>query len=179
MNAVAVFLGAKNAENARYRQAVMALVDAFSAYKLALIYGGSNTGLMKVLADNAIAQGVNVTGVYVDVLAKHESPHEKLHQLYVVDSMHQRKSKMAQLADGFIAFPGGIGTLEEFFEVYTWARLGLHHKPVGILNVDGYFDALLAFLDHSVEEGFLDTPSREILIVESDPKLLLQRMINT
>jgi len=176
MKSIAVFLGARDAKRAVYEDAIKELSYALAKHSLDVVYGGSNTGLMKQLADHSLAAGSSVIGVSVTALADHEAPHPNLTELHIVNDMHQRKSMMAELADGFIAVPGGVGTLEELFEILTWARLGFHKKPVGILNVNGYFDHLLAFLDHSVEEGFLDSTGRQLLQVSHDPTQLIETM---
>lgn len=177
MKSMAVFLGARDAKRALYKNAVKDLSNALANHGLGVVYGGSNTGLMKQLADHSLAAGTTVIGVSVTSLAHHEAPHSGLTELHIVDNMHQRKSMMAKLADGFIAVPGGVGTLEELFEIYTWARLGFHHKPIGLLNVHGYYDALLDFLDHSVKEGFLDASGRQLLHVDQDPHELINKML--
>jgi uncharacterized protein (TIGR00730 family) len=141
-----------------------------------LVYGGASVGIMGELADAVHEGGGHVTGIIPQQLMKKEAAHTGIPDLIVVASMHQRKSQMADLADGFIALPGGIGTMEGFFEILTWGQLGIHDKPCGVLNVAGYFDALTAFLDHAVQEGFLRAEHRAMILIESDPKKLLQRM---
>lgn len=141
-----------------------------------MVYGGSSVGLMAVLADTMLAAGGGITGVIPRMLVDREVANTALEDLRIVESMHERKALMAELADGFVALPGGIGTLEEFFEVWTWAQLGMHEKPCGLLNVSGYFDPLLSFLDRAVEEGFVRQVHREMVIVESDPEALLDRL---
>lgn len=176
MPSVAVFLGARDAKRALFKEQVEQLGSAIANSGVELVYGGSNTGLMRDLADAALAQGGVVRGVTISALANKETPHLGLTELLCVETMHERKAKMAEMADAFIVYPGGIGTLEEFFEVYTWARLGFHNKPIGLLNVDGYYDSLLALLDRSVEEGFMDQAGRDLLICESEPQTLLMRL---
>ena len=143
--------------------------------ELTLIYGGGCVGLMGAVADACIAKGGRVVGVIPRALLEREVGHRGVSDLRVVDSMHERKQLMAELADGFVALPGGIGTLEELFEMWTWAQLGLHRKPVGLLNVAGYFDPLLEFLDRSVASGFVRREYRAILQVAHDEETLLQR----
>jgi uncharacterized protein (TIGR00730 family) len=142
---------------------------------IGIVYGGSSVGLMAALADAALDELGEVIGVIPRVLVDREVANTSLSDLRIVDSMHQRKALMADLADGFVVLPGGIGTLEEFFEVWTWGQLGMHAKPCGLLNVAGYFDPLLEFLDHAVEEKFVRDVHRSMVIVESDPETLLTR----
>ncbi len=143
-----------------------------------LVYGGSNVGLMAAIADTVLEGGGNVTGIIPHALHGKEIAHTGLTELHVVDSMHERKSLMAVLSDGFIAMPGGFGTLEEIIEVITWGQLGFHDKPCGLLNVGGYFDHLLAFLDHSRAEGFLRAQHHDMLLVADAPAALLKRFEN-
>jgi len=173
MPSVAVFLGAKDAVRGVFNSKVEQLGGAIARAKIDIVYGGSNTGLMKRLADSALEHNGRVVGVTVDALATREAPHPALSKLHRVETMHQRKAMMSELADAFIIFPGGIGTLEEFFEVYTWAKLGFHSKPIGLLNIEGYFDPLLQLLDRAVEEGFFDQSGRDLLICESEVSALL------
>jgi uncharacterized protein (TIGR00730 family) len=140
-----------------------------------LVYGGASVGTMGQLADAALAAGGTVIGVIPKNLFSQEVPHQGLTELHFVEDMHQRKAKMAALADGFIALPGGAGTLEETFEVWTWAQIGLHQKPVALLDVGGYYQPLRTFLDHMVSEQFLRQPHRDMLIVESDLDAVLDR----
>jgi hypothetical protein len=142
---------------------------------LTLVYGGGDVGLMGVLADAALAAGGNVIGVIPQALVDLEVAHRELPDLRVVGSMHERKGLMADLADAFIALPGGIGTLEELCEILTWAQLGMHRKPCGVVNVGGYFDGLLAFLDHAVAERFFRPEHRAMLLVDAEPAALLDR----
>ena len=141
-----------------------------------LIYGGGNAGLMGVVANAALAAGAPVVGVIPHSLMDRELGHVGLSELHVVDTMHQRKQLMAERSDAFLALPGGIGTFEELFEVWTWRQLGYHDKPVGLLNVGGYYDQLLSFLDVSVDDGFVAAPQRELLQVAADPAELLERL---
>ncbi len=140
------------------------------------MYGGARVGLMGVVADSALAQGGEVLGVLPDFLFDKELAHNGLTELRVVDSMHARKALMAERADAFIALPGGLGTFEEIFEMLTWTQLGVHKKPCGLLNVEGYFDPLRAQLDRAVEDGFLREAHRDIAIVEENPEQLLERL---
>jgi uncharacterized protein (TIGR00730 family) len=140
------------------------------------VTGGGRVGLMGVVADSAMDAGGDVIGVIPEALAAKEVAHAGLTELRVVGSMHERKALMAELSDGFVALPGGFGTLEEFFEVLTWAQLGLHPKPCGLLNVAGYYDPLLSLLDHAVQEQFLRSAHRALVIEEKDPERLLDRL---
>jgi uncharacterized protein (TIGR00730 family) len=143
---------------------------------LGLVYGGGCVGLMGVLADAALTAGAEVIGVIPAAMLEWEVGHPGLTSLEVVQTMHERKARMAELSDGFIALPGGYGTLEEFCEVLTWLQLGFHSKPVAILNVAGFFDPLLAMLDRAVSEGFLRNDDRELVLVQESPEALLERM---
>lgn len=140
-----------------------------------LVYGGAHVGLMGVVADAALASGGNVTGIIPEFLAEKELAHRGLSSLRVVSSMHERKERMAELSDGFVALPGGFGTIEEFFEILTWAQLGLHEKPCGLLNVRGYYRGVLEFLDDAVRAQLLKAPHRSMVIVASDARDLLDR----
>jgi uncharacterized protein (TIGR00730 family) len=142
------------------------------------VYGGAHVGLMGAVADAVLSRRGEVIGVIPRALVEREIAHRGLTELRVVDSMHERKAVMADLADGFVALPGGAGTLEELFEVWTWAQLGLHRKPCGLLNVNGYFAPLGAFLDHATAEGFLRAEHRAMLMIESDPAALLERFVH-
>jgi uncharacterized protein (TIGR00730 family) len=142
----------------------------------ALVYGGASVGTMGVVADAALAAGGEVFGVIPRSLVDREIAHPDLTELHVVESMHDRKALMAELADGFVALPGGAGTLEELFEVWTWALLGLHAKPIALLDVDGYYDPLLAMTRHMVDEGFLGAAHRDMLLVEREAGALLDRL---
>jgi uncharacterized protein (TIGR00730 family) len=148
---------------------------ALHARRYGLVYGGGNVGLMAVIADAVLDLGGHVTGVIPDALVSREVAHRGVTELRVVGSMHERKAVMAELSDGFVAMPGGIGTMEEFFEVLSWAQLGLHHKPCGLLNVSGYYDPLVAFLDHAVAQDFIKPKHRALMIVEAAPEPLLDR----
>jgi uncharacterized protein (TIGR00730 family) len=147
-----------------------------AAREITLVYGGGNVGLMGAVADSVLAAGGEVIGVIPQALVDKEVAHNGLSDLRVVGSMHERKSLMADLADGFIALPGGLGTLEEFCEVATWTQLGLHTKACGLLNVDGFYDGLLSFLNHATEEKFIRIEHRSIVLVEEDPVELIKKM---
>jgi uncharacterized protein (TIGR00730 family) len=143
---------------------------------IGLVYGGGQVGLMGRLADAVLAEGGDVTGVLPEALVEKEIGHPGVSDLRVVGSMHERKALMAELADGFVALPGGLGTLEELFEVYTWAQLGLHRKPCALLDVEGYYEHVASFLDHAVRERFVREDHREMLIVDGDPRALVERL---
>jgi uncharacterized protein (TIGR00730 family) len=141
-----------------------------------VVYGGGHVGLMGVLADTAMARGGEVIGVMPQALVDREIAHGAISELRVVGSMHERKALMAELSDAFVALPGGLGTLEELFEVYTWSQLGLHDKPCGLLDVDGYFAGIVDFLDHAVRERFVREQHRDMLVVERRPRALIDRL---
>jgi uncharacterized protein (TIGR00730 family) len=165
MKRICVFAGSSSGVQPQYLEAADALGRALAGRQIGIVYGGARVGLMGTLADAALAAGGEVIGVIPSMLVDREIAHGELTDLRIVASMHERKAMMNDLSDAFIALPGGLGTLEEMFEVLTWAQLGLHRKPTGILNVEGYFDRLLEFLEHSVREGFLRQQYRETLAV--------------
>jgi uncharacterized protein (TIGR00730 family) len=174
--AICVFCGSSPGDDPAFVATAEALGRAAAASGRALIYGGSKTGLMGAVANAALAAGGRVTGVIPRSLMQKELAHESLTDLRVVASMHDRKAAMADLADAFVALPGGLGTLEEFFEVWTWAQLGLHAKPVALLRVPGFFDPLIQFLDALVAHRFVRREHRDLLIVDDDPVNLLARL---
>ena len=171
-----VFCGTNAGSRPDYGAAARELGALLAAEGIELVYGGASVGIMGELADAVQENGGHVTGIIPQQLIQKEAAHRGIPDLIVVASMHQRKSQMADLSDGFIALPGGIGTLEGFFEILTWGQLGIHAKPCGVLNIAGYFDALIGFLDHAVQEGFLTEAHRETIMVETDPRALLERM---
>ena len=175
MRRICVFLGSNPGTNPNYLAATRSLGAEIARRGLATVYGGANVGLMGQLADSALAAGGEVIGIIPEVLRDKELAHQGLSTLKVVGSMHERKALMAELADGFIALPGGLGTLEELCEVLTWAQLGFHKKPCGLLDVDGYYAPLCAFLDHAVAEGFIVPAHRGMLLADSNPAALLDR----
>jgi uncharacterized protein (TIGR00730 family) len=174
--AVCVFCGSSPGARPAYREAADALGRVLAAQGRTLVYGGGNVGLMGTVADAALGGGGRVIGVIPQHLAAREVAHTGLTDLRRVNSMHERKQLMADLADTFVLLPGGLGSLEEFFEVWTWGQLGLHRKPYGLLNVDGYFDRLLTFLDHAVGERFVREEHRDLVLVDDDPERLLARL---
>jgi uncharacterized protein (TIGR00730 family) len=172
---LAVFCGSNPGARPGYMAAASDFGRFLALRGIGIVYGGSSVGLMAGLADAAVDALGEVIGVIPRMLVQREVANTSLSDLRIVDSMHQRKAMMAELADGFVALPGGIGTLEEFFEVWTWAQLGMHSKPCGLLNVGGYFDPLLEFLDGAVEEKFVRDVHRAMVIVESEPAALVAR----
>jgi uncharacterized protein (TIGR00730 family) len=176
LNSVCVFCGSNSGASPAYAEAAAGLGRALVRRGLTLVYGGGRVGLMGVVADAALAAGGRVIGVIPEALATREVAHNQVTEMRVVGSMHERKALMSELSDGFLALPGGIGTLEEWFEVWTWSQLGFQPKPCGLLNVTGYYDHLLAFLDHMTEERFLTGTHRSMAIVDDDPELLLDRL---
>jgi len=175
---LAVFCGSNPGARPDYVQAARALGTLLAQKGIGVVYGGSSVGLMAALADAMQDELGDVIGVIPRMLVEREVANKSLTDLRVVETMHERKALMAELADGFIALPGGIGTLEEFFETWTWAQLGMHAKPCGLLNVEGYYDGMLQFLDHAVAERFVRDVHRAMVIVESDPEKLLSRFMS-
>ncbi len=173
MNRLCVYCGSSFGTGETYIDAANDLAALLVASNTDLVYGGARKGIMGVLADAVLAGGGKVTGVIPQSLMDKEIAHDGLTELHVVKSMHERKSLMAVLSDGFVAMPGGYGTLEEIVEVLTWGQLQFHEKPCGLLNVNGYFDHLLAYLDHATQEGFLRAEHREMLLVANSPAELL------
>jgi uncharacterized protein (TIGR00730 family) len=174
MKRICVFCGAHSGANRAYEEGARRLGRTLAEASVTLVYGGGRVGLMGVLADAALDSGGRAIGVIPKALVQRETAHAGLSELYVVGSMHERKALMSELSEGFIALPGGIGTMEEFFEVLTWAQLGVHGKPCGLLNVGGYYDPLLAFLDHVVAQGFLSKEHRSMVLVETEPEPLIE-----
>jgi uncharacterized protein (TIGR00730 family) len=173
---ICVFSGSSLGNDPAFEEAARALGHALVSRGFGLVYGGAHIGLMGVIADTVLAARGRVVGVMPDFLAAKEIAHTGLSELKITTSMHERKDTMATLADGFVALPGAFGTVEEFFEVLTWAQLGLHAKPCALLNVKGYYDSLLAFIDHAVACRFLRVETRALMLVDSDPDALLDRM---
>lgn len=172
---ICVFCGSNTGSDPVYLGAARSLGALFAREGIALVYGGGSVGLMGELADSVLAAGGRVIGVIPHALWAREVGHRGLTDLHIVDTMHERKAMMADLADAFIAMPGGLGTLEEIFEIWTWAQLGLHAKPVGFLDVNGYWSPLMHFLDRAVRERFLKDAHRAIAMIDSDAEMLLQR----
>ncbi|MGV0025628.1 LOG family protein [Phormidesmis priestleyi] len=176
MKAICVFCGSSMGANPAYQLAAQRLGETLAKKGLTLVYGGGNVGLMGVVADATLAAGGQAIGVIPKFLVDKELAHQNLTTLHMVDSMHDRKALMASLSDGFIALPGGYGTLEEFCEVLTWAQLGLHQKPHGLLNIEGYYDALLTFFNHAVAEKLVRPVHRSLVLESSNPQSLLSLM---
>jgi len=176
LRSVCVFCGSSPGARPEYAAAARALGELVARKGLTLVYGGGHVGMMGHLADAAIAAGGEVVGVIPEHLMRPEVAHQQLSELLVVDSMHTRKRTMSERADAFVVLPGGYGTFEEMFEMVTWLQLRLHAKPVGIVNVDGFFDHLLAFLRHAAGEGFIRPQHWDLLIVEPTPGVLLERL---
>jgi hypothetical protein len=179
MRRVCVFTGSSSGARPAYRDAAETLGRLLAERGIGVVYGGACVGLMGTLADAALAAGGEVVGVIPAALVAKEVAHTGLTDLRVVNSMHERKALMSDLADAFIAMPGGWGTLEELFEVLTWAQLGLHRKPCGLLNVHGYFDRLLAFLAHTIDEGFVRPEYAAMMAVAATPGELLDRLASS
>lgn len=176
LQTVCVFCAAGDGRNPTYVAHARQMGRYLAESGRRIVYGGGRTGLMGALAEGALGAGGEVVGIMPKHLVDHEVAHTGLTELRVVASMHERKAMLADMSDGFLAMPGGLGTLEELFEIWTWGQLGLHRKPYGILNVHGYFTPLLAFLDHAVGEQFVRPEYRALLVVETDPAALIARM---
>ena len=175
MPRICVYCGSNLGSRSLYSDAASELADVLVRHEFELVYGGASKGLMGVIADRVLELGGRVHGVIPKLLVEKEIAHDGLTELHVVASMHERKTMMAALSDGFIAMPGGFGTLEEIIEIVTWGQLRFHDKPCGLLNINGYFDALLRFLDHSEAEGFLRPENRRMLLADTDAAGLVRR----
>lgn len=176
MKRVCVYCGSRHGKRPAYTAAAQTLGRELAQSGRSLVYGGGNVGLMGVVADAVLEAGGEVIGVIPWPMVTRELAHHGVTKLHVVSSMHERKALMAQLADGFIALPGGVGTLEELFEIWTWAQLGIHQKPLGLLNTDGFYSSLVAFLDHLTAEDFVTPENRSFVRIDADPKSLLEKM---
>ncbi len=176
MKRICVFCGSNPGARPEYRLAAIDFAEVLAARRIGLVYGGASVGIMGIIADKMLACGGEVVGVIPHMLVEREAAHRKLTALHEVGSMHERKAKMAELADGFATLPGGFGTLEEFTEVISWRLLGLHQKPCGLLNVGGYFDGLLQFLDYAVAQQFIKPAHRANILVEQHPVQLIDRL---
>ena len=176
LKSVCVFCGSQAGRLPQYEQAARELARVLATHDVGLVYGGGHVGLMGALADAMLARGGRVTGVIPHHLMRPEVAHQDLTELVVVDSMHERKRIMADRSDAFIVLPGGYGTLEEMFEMVTWLQLRLQAKPVGVVNVEGYFDSLLRFLEHCATQGFIRRADWDVLIVEHSPSLLFEQL---
>jgi len=176
MKSICVFCGSSIGSNSQYVAAARNLGKLLAQKKLTLVYGGGNVGLMGEIANSVLANRGKAIGVIPRFLVEKELVHEKLSEIRIVDSMHERKALMAELADGFIAMPGGFGTLEETVEVLTWAQLGLHRKPVGLLNVENYFNFLYEFFNHMVNEKFLHTQYKDMILIKENAAEMLNSL---
>ncbi len=176
METVCVYCGSKTGRRSVYPEAARGLGRQLAARNLTLVFGGAGMGMMGTIADAVLEAGGQAIGIVPEDLTRREIPHGDLTELHLVDSMHERKALMERRADGFVALPGGLGTLEEISEILTWAQLDLHEKPCGLLNVHGYFDRLIDYLDHAVDEGFIDPSHRNLLMVARAPDELLDRL---
>ncbi len=178
MKSVCVYCGSSPGNRPEYAQAARALGKALVENDMSLVYGGGKVGLMGIVADAVLEHGGTAIGIIPDALMQKEVGHRGLTELHVVRSMHERKQMMADRADAFIAMPGGVGTFEELFETFTWLQLGYHAKPVGLLNVAGFYDGMLGFLSHAVQEGFLKRVHADLLNVADTPAALLGKLGN-
>jgi uncharacterized protein (TIGR00730 family) len=176
MKSICVYCGSNFGERGSYLESAQSLGAEMAERGITLVYGGGNVGLMGAVADSVLVAGEKVIGVIPQALVDKEVAHTGLSDLRVVGSMHERKSLMADLADGFIALPGGLGTLEEFCEVATWTQLGFHKKACGLLNIDGFYDGLLSFLDYATKEKFIRSEHRSIILAEGNPVELIEKL---
>lgn len=176
MRNVCVYCGAASGASPDYTRVATEMGTELARRGLTLVYGGGSVGLMGVVADAVIQSKGRVIGVIPEFLATKELKHDGLHETVITGDMHERKAGMAERADAFIAMPGGLGTFEELFEMLTWSQLGLHNKVIGLLNINGFYDLLVSFLDHAIREGFIPASNRRLFVVESDPARLLDRM---
>lgn len=175
MKSIAVFCGSSEGASSLFKESAVKLGQELAKRQITLIYGGANVGLMGALADAVLEQGGQVIGILPFFLQKREIAHQGLTELIMVDSMHERKAKMAELADGFIALPGGPGTMEEYFEIFTWGQLGLHKKPCGLLNINHYFDPLVSMFDVMESEQFMQPKYRSMVITDNTPEGILEQ----
>lgn len=176
MKHLCVYCGSKPGNDPSYAEGARALGRAMCARDIGLVYGAGSVGMMTLVADEVLDHGGTVLGIIPQALVNLEVSHQGLTETIVTHTMHERKAIMEARSDGFVAMPGGLGTLDELFEIWTWLQLGVHRKPVGMLNISGYFDALLTFLDHMVTQGYLSPMHRDLLLVDTDPEALLDRM---
>lgn len=176
MKSIAVYCGASLGANPRYAEAARELAQALVDHNIALVYGGGKVGLMGVIADEVLRLGGEATGVIPRALLEREVGHAGLTRMFVVKDMHERKAMMSDLSEGFIAMPGGMGTLEELFEMVTWSQLGIHAKPIGLYNVDAFWDGLMQFVRHQQQEGFVRPQHADLMMVERDADALIRRL---
>lgn len=175
IKSIAVYCGSSIGNKTQYAETAKELAKLMAAENIALIYGGAKVGIMGIMADEMLKHGGTVIGVIPKLLVDKEIAHVGVTDIHIVESMHERKARMADLSDGFIMLPGGPGSLDEFFEIFTWAKLGYHTKPFGILNVEQYYDLMIQFIDHSVSQGFLHQEHRDMIQVDACPNTLLQK----
>lgn len=176
LESICVFCGSREGKRPRYVKEAQHLGRLLVQRNIRLVYGGGSIGLMGKIADAVLEEGGYVVGVIPEKLAHKEIVHQGAQEMHIVDTMHTRKAKMATMSDAFIAMPGGYGTFEELFEVITWAQIGIHQKPIGLLNVEGYFDALLQFIDHAIAEGFVHADHRRLIVSAAQPDDLLEAL---
>lgn len=176
LRSVCVYCGSQDGKDPAYVQAAQAMGDALADRGIQLVFGGGHVGMMGQVADRVLARGGTVVGVIPKALMRAEVAHDGLTELHVTDDMHQRKAMMAERSDAFVSLPGGLGTLEELFETWTWRQLRYHDKPMGLLNVNGYYDGLLSWLDHAVADGYVRAQYRAMLEVDTDPAALLDKL---
>ncbi len=177
MKRICVFCGSTKGNHPAFEQITRELGKLLVKRGIGLVYGGGNIGLMGVIAETVLKEGGEVIGIIPEALAEKELAFRELADLRIVQTMHERKALMEQLSDGFIALPGGYGTLEEICEMVTWAQLGIHHKPCGLLNLEGFYNSLLAFMDHQVQQGFVTPNNRKLISEADDPESLLDHML--
>ncbi len=177
MNRICVFCGSKTGNSPLFLEAAIQLGRVLAERGLDLVYGGASIGLMGAVADSVLTGGGKVVGVIPEAMASKEVAHDGLTEMHVVSSMHERKSMMARLADAFVALPGGFGSFEELLEMITWAQLGIHRKPVGILNVAGYYDPLIQLFEGAIEAGFIKPRNRQLFVIEQEADRLLQTLL--
>ncbi|SNZ07055.1 TIGR00730 family Rossman fold protein [Cohaesibacter gelatinilyticus] len=178
MKSICIFCGSNWGNREEYKQAASAISREIARRGYTLVYGGAGVGLMGACADAALAEGGKVIGILPEALKEKEVDHKGLTELHLVSSMHERKAMMAELSDGFISIPGGAGTMDEMFEIWTWGMLGWHDKPSALMNVEGYYDDLIKFLDKTADEGFVRKAHREMLIIDTDAESILDQMEN-
>ncbi len=176
LKAICVYCGSSPGRLPVYKQSAHALAEQLHQQDISLVYGGAHIGVMGAIADRLLELGGRAYGVIPTALVDLEVAHDGLTELFIVKDMHERKAKMAELSDGFIALPGGLGTLEELFEVLTWSQLGIHDKPCGLLNIDGFYDQLLGFLDNAAAEQFMRNEHRQLLLSSESPQEVIQKM---
>ena len=178
MKRVAVYCGSSLGASEAYKIGAIQLGKELAKRNITLVYGGSSIGLMGAVADTVLSEGGHAIGVIPKILEEREISHKGLTELITVETMHERKAKMAELVDGFVVMPGGTGTLEEFFEVFTWGQIGLHKKPCGLLNINHYYDPLIHLFEHMIDQKFLQEKFRTMAIIEEAPAVLLDKFLN-